>query len=89
MRCPTCESSAVEFRRKRNVFYPVAWVYILSLLLAQLHQASSACDYRCMGCGAEFARRTGLARFAFAVLIGSVLCAVLGMLVLGVVAVLR
>lgn len=89
MRCPTCESSAVEFRGKRNVFYPLAWVYILSLLLAQLHQASSACDFRCMGCGAEFARRTGVARFAFAVLIGSVLCGVLGILVVGLVAVLR
>jgi len=64
MRCPECGSAKVESLGKRNFPYPLAFVLVLPLVFAMLHQASSPIDYRCPMCGLRFARRTRPARFA-------------------------
>ena len=63
MLCPECGSTAVESLGKRNFPYPVAFVLILPLVFAMLHQVSAPIDYCCPVCGLRFARRTTIARF--------------------------
>ena len=69
VRCPECGSTTVESLGKRNFLYPLAFVVILPLVFAMLHQASSPIDYRCPACGLRFARRTGIARFCLVTMI--------------------
>jgi hypothetical protein len=69
MNCPECGSASVHLLGKRNFPYPVAFVLVLPLTLAMLHQSASPIDYRCPCCGLRFARRTTTARFALFVMI--------------------
>ena len=64
MDCPECGSNEVESIGKRNFPYPIAFLAVLPLAFAMLHQASSPFDYRCPRCGLHFARRTDAGRFA-------------------------
>jgi predicted RNA-binding Zn-ribbon protein involved in translation (DUF1610 family) len=69
MNCPECGSASIQSLGKRNFPYPVAFVLVLPLILAMLHQTASPIDYRCPSCGLRFARRTTTARFALFVMI--------------------
>jgi predicted RNA-binding Zn-ribbon protein involved in translation (DUF1610 family) len=69
MNCPECGSASIQSLGKRNFLYPVAFVLVLPLVLAMLHQSASPIDYRCPSCGLQFARRTTTARFALFVMI--------------------
>jgi predicted RNA-binding Zn-ribbon protein involved in translation (DUF1610 family) len=73
MICPACGSVEIRACGKRYALYPLAWVMIISTLLAQIHQLSAPFDYRCNACGKDFFRRTRLGRaawFVFWVLLG-------------------
>ncbi len=69
MNCPECGCASVQSLGKRNFPYPVAFVIVLPLMLAMLHQAASPIDYGCPSCGLRFVRRTTTARFALFVII--------------------
>jgi predicted RNA-binding Zn-ribbon protein involved in translation (DUF1610 family) len=69
VRCPECGSTSVESLGKRNFLYPFALVFVLPVVFAMLHQASSPIDYCCPSCGLQFARRTSTARLALVVMI--------------------
>jgi hypothetical protein len=69
MNCPNCGSLEIGNRRRRLAFYPLAYAAALGAPLAFFHQASVPREYHCHACGLDFARRTGLARFNFVVLI--------------------
>jgi predicted RNA-binding Zn-ribbon protein involved in translation (DUF1610 family) len=77
MNCPECGSASVESVGKRYFLYPLAFVIVLPLMLAMLHQAASPIDYRCPSCGLRFARRSTTGRFALVVMIVIVAASVL------------
>ena len=64
MTCPVCGSNEIHACGKRYALYPLAWVMILSIPLAQIHQLSAPFDYRCTACGKDLSYRTKLARAA-------------------------
>ena len=64
MNCPACNSTALQLRGQRNALYPAGIMAIVGLPFALLHQASSASEYHCNGCGTDFTRRTTIAKVA-------------------------
>ena len=62
MKCPSCSSTDIQSRGKRNALYPLGIVAIIGLPFAMLHQASAPQEYHCDACGLDFAHRTTTAR---------------------------
>jgi transposase-like protein len=79
MNCPACASSNLRCHGKRNALYPSGLPFVIGLVLASLHQASSPIDYHCQACGLDFARRTRLARVAIIELILALIWTVLAL----------
>ena len=73
MNCPSCNSTDIQARGKRNALYPAGCLALISLPFAMLHQVASPHDYHCQGCGVDFARRTTVSKIARVVLLSLVL----------------
>lgn len=73
MNCPSCNSTNLQARGKRNALYPAGCLALISLPFAMLHQVSSPHDYHCQGCGVDFTRRTTVSKIARVVLLFLVL----------------
>lgn len=73
MNCPSCHSTDIQARGKRNALYPAGCLALISLPLAMLHQVASPHDYHCQSCGVDFARRTTVSKIARVVLLSLVL----------------
>jgi len=69
MNCPSCASSDIVARGKRNAIYPSGIVTVIGWPIAMLHQLSSPYEYRCNRCGLEFVRRSRIGQVALVLLI--------------------
>lgn len=76
--CPRCgDRPSLVCYGKRHALYPVAYMAVLPMPLAMLHQVMAPVDYQCRACGQSFTRRSRIAKlsvwlFWLAILIGLV-----------------
>ncbi|MBI3415986.1 MAG: hypothetical protein HY043_11860 [Verrucomicrobia bacterium] len=78
MKCPSCNSTDIQFRGMGYAWYPTGAFGVIALPFAKLIQISSPRYYHCNACGADSAHRTGSGKIAFAIL------AILALTVLGI-----